>query len=135
MQKICRQVFLCDSLLLFDVQFGGSCLILWLQKSFIEPKVDIVEMIVIGVGATVTVSWVVLGFAAVSNAVEMYESRLSSEMIYLQFQIRLEKRFLVYAFFALSFAEPTMIVFNLYRVRHLTALQVIRTYLIQVLFI
>ncbi|KAI1285382.1 hypothetical protein HDE_11831 [Halotydeus destructor] len=92
-QKMCRQVFLLDSVIKLDFQLGGSTLILWLQKSFIDKNFDQIELIIVAVGVIESIIWVILGF----------------------FAIRLEKRSLVYAFYATSIIEPMTIIGNLYR--------------------
>lgn len=75
--------------------WGRSVLILWVQKSFIEDKVDPTELIVIVVGIVVTVFWVLMAYLA----------------------IRLENKYLVYVFYATSWLEPCVVIVNLVRVR------------------
>lgn len=111
MHKLCQQVFLTISLLNLDMQLGGSSYILWLQKSFVEPRVDATEMIILGVGVTITLAWVALGFFAVSSTTSRaHHHKFCSS------QIQQEQRMLVYPFFALSLFTPSLNVANLIRV-------------------
>lgn len=82
-------------MVLYNMTLGPSVLILWVQKSFIEEKVDPTELIVIVVGIVVTVLWVLTAYLA----------------------IRLEKRWLVHVFYATSWLEPCVVIVNLVRVR------------------
>ena len=82
-----------DSILKFDIQMGGSVLILWVQKSFIEPRVDILEVVVIVVGILITIIWATQAYLA----------------------IRMENIYLVYSFYASSFLEPAVVISNIVR--------------------
>jgi hypothetical protein len=96
LQKMFSMLLIHDSILKFDVQMGGSVLILWIQNSFIEPQVDKTEMAVIVTGIVITVLWVGLAYLA----------------------IRLENTNLVYIFYASSWMEPALILFNFFRIPH-----------------
>ena len=94
LQKMFSMLLIHDSFLKFDVQMGGSVLILWIQKSFIESKIDSTEITVIAVGVAVTALWVGQAYLA----------------------IRLENTKLVYSFYASSWMEPALILFNFFRI-------------------
>ena len=66
-----------------------------MQKSFIEEKADITEVVIISVGIAVTVFWVATAYLA----------------------IRLENKVLVYVFYGTSWIEPCVVLVNLVRVR------------------
>lgn len=73
MQKLCERVFLASSLLKFDVQLGGSALILWLKKGFSKWTEN--EALVVGFGSLITAAWIIIGFLSVinkSNLIQVY---------------------------------------------------------------
>ena len=82
-----------DSVIKFDIQMGGSVLILWVQKSFIEPTADPVEVVVIVVGILITIFWATQAYLAV----------------------RMENIYLVYSFYVSCFLEPAVVILNIVR--------------------
>lgn len=92
-QAICNRIFLCDSLLKFDIQLGVSASILWIQRSLVEEKIVREEIIVVPIAVTITFLWGLIGYMA----------------------IRLENRILVWILFTTSPFEPGLFIFNIVR--------------------
>jgi hypothetical protein len=62
-QSIYKLYFFCSNLLVFDLQFCGSTLILWLQDGVTTWTKE--EIIVVSIGTVVTILWMATGLLAV----------------------------------------------------------------------
>lgn len=90
LQDMCQYMFLCESLLKFDLQLEISIVILVLD----DLSISLFEKLIIGFGVAYGVIWAVIGFLS----------------------LRYENKHLTWIFFATSIFEPAYIIFKIVRV-------------------
>ncbi|XP_022251628.1 uncharacterized protein LOC106467732 [Limulus polyphemus] len=89
LQNMCQNLFLCSTLLKFDLQLEGSMIILVLKNGAVTT--DTFERVVLGVGVFFSVIWIILGFLA----------------------MRFEQKVMVWIFLGTSFFEPAYVLYEM----------------------
>ncbi|XP_076329587.1 uncharacterized protein LOC143235368 isoform X2 [Tachypleus tridentatus] len=89
LQNMCQNLFLCSTLLKFDLQLEGSMLILVLKNG--ATITDTFEKVVLGVGVFFSILWIILGFLS----------------------MRFEQKVMVWIFLGTSFFEPAYVLYEM----------------------
>ncbi|XP_072174928.1 uncharacterized protein [Diadema setosum] len=89
LQDMCQYMFLCESLLKFDLQLEVSMVILVLENGV--KQIELLEQLVIGIGIAYAVIWAIIGFLV----------------------MRYENRQLAWLFFITSVFEPAYIIYKI----------------------
>lgn len=89
LQSMCQTMFLCSTLLKFDLQLQGSMVLLVMEKG---TQIKHSESIILGIGFTITIIFVSVGFLS----------------------MRYENKILISIFLIMSISEPAYIIYKFY---------------------